>query len=98
MMGRSGPVRTKDLYGRLIPFILASVAAFLACLAFRSFVVLSSTILTIAASGVIILGTTVAFLMLFPVGRSALLDVKSLLFLLRPVKPERSVDSGKGEL
>lgn len=98
MMGRSGPVRTRDLYGRLIPFILASVAAFLACLAFRSFVVLSSTILTIAFSGVIILGTTVAFLMLFPMGRSALLDVKYLLVLLRPLKPERPFDSGTGEL
>lgn len=93
MMGRSGPVRTKDLYGHLIPFILASVAAFVACLAFRSFVVLNSTILNIVVSGAVILGTTLAFLLLFPVGRSALLDVKYLLFFLRP---EQSFDSRTG--
>ena len=93
MMGRTGPVRTKDLYGHLIPFILASLAAFLACLAFRSFVVLNSTILNIVVSGAIILGTTLAFLLLFPVGRSALLDVKYLLFFLRP---EQSFDSRTG--
>ena len=98
LMGRSGPVRTKDLYGHLIPFLLASIGAFLACLAFRSFVVLNSTILNILASGVIILGTTLALLLLFPVGRSALLDVKYLLFFLRPLKPERSFDSGTGGL
>jgi hypothetical protein len=83
MMGRSGLVRTKDLYGHLIPFILASIGAFLASLAFRSFVVLDSSILN--ASGVIVLGTTLALLLLFPVGMSALLDVKYLLFLLRPL-------------
>jgi PST family polysaccharide transporter len=98
LMGRSGPVRTNDLYGHLVPFVLASIAAFLACLAFRSIVVLNSTILTIAASGVIILGTTVAFLLLFPDGRSALLDLKYLLFFLRPLKTERSFDSGTGGL
>jgi PST family polysaccharide transporter len=98
LMGRSGPVRTRDLYGHLAPFVLSSVAAFLACLAFRSYVVLGSTILTIAANGVIILGTTLAFLLLFPVGRSALLDVKYLLVFLRPVRPERSFDSGTSGL
>ena len=47
----------------------------------------------IAASSV---GTTLALLLLFPVGRSALLDVKYLLFFLRPLKPERLFDSGTG--
>jgi O-antigen/teichoic acid export membrane protein len=79
LMGRSGPVRTKDLYGHLLPFILTSIGAFLVCLTFRSFVDLGSTILTIAANGVVILGTTLALLSLFPVGRSALLDVKYLV-------------------
>ena len=98
LMGRSGPVRTKDLYGHLIPFILASLGAFLTCFLFRSFVDLDSTILTIAANGVVILGTTLALLALFPVGRSALHDVKYLLFLLRPLKPEQSFDSGTQRL
>jgi hypothetical protein len=98
IMGRSGPVRTKDLYGHLVPFVLASIAAFLTCLAFRSLVVLDSTILNIAASGIVILGTTLTFLLLFPVGRSALLDVKYLLIFLRPLKPDRSLGSGTGEL
>jgi len=98
IMGRSGPVRTKDLYGHLAPFVLASLGAFLTCLAFRSFVVINSTILNIAASGVVILVTTLAFLLLFPVGRSALLDVKYLLVFLRPLKPDRSFGSGTSEL
>ena len=98
LMGRSGPVRTKDLYGHLAPFLLASVGAFLASLAFRFVVVLNSTILNIAVSGVIILGTTVAILMLFPVGRSALLDIKYLLVFLRPGRAEQSFDSGTGRL
>ena len=97
-LGRSGLVRTKDLYGYLIPFILASIGAFLASLAFRSFVVLDSSILNIAASGVIVLGTTLASSLSFPVGRSALLDVKYLLFFQRPLKSERSFDSGTGGL
>jgi len=98
LVGRSGPVRTKDLYAHLAPFLLASIGAFLACLAFRSFVVFNGTILNIAASGLIILGTTVALLLLFPVGRSALLDIKYLMVFLRPLKPERSFDSGTGGL
>lgn len=98
IMGRSGPVRTKDLYRHLIPFILASLGAFLACLAFRSFVDLGSTILTIGANGIVVLGTTVALLLLFPVGRSTLHDVKYLLVFLRPLKPGRSFDSETGGL
>jgi O-antigen/teichoic acid export membrane protein len=98
MMGRSGPVRTRDLYGHLMPFILASAGAFLACLAFRSFVDFGSTMLTITANGVVVLGTTLALLSLFPVGRSALHDVKYLMFLLRPLKPEQSFESGTGGL
>ena len=57
LVGRAGPVRTKDVYGHLAPFILASAGAFLACLAFRSFVVVSGTITSILVSGAIILAT-----------------------------------------
>ncbi len=98
IMGRSGPVRTRDLYGHLAPFLLASIGAFLTCLAFRSFVVLDSTILNIAASGIVILVATLAFLLLFPVGRSALLDLKYLLAFLRPLRPDRSFGSRTGDL
>lgn len=96
LVGRSGPVHTRDLFGHLTPFILASIGGFLACLAFRSFVVPGSIVLNIAINGAIILGTMLAFLLLFPVGRSALHHVKYLLFLLKPIKPERSFDSGTG--
>lgn len=98
LVGRSGPVRTKDLYRHVVPFVVASLGAYFACLIFSWFVVLSSTILSIVASGIIILGTTLALLSLSQVGRSALLDVKYLLFFLRPIKPERSFDSGTGGL
>ena len=89
--GRSGPVRTRDIFGRLLPFVLASIAAFVACLAFRRLLFLNGGIINIGASGAIILVVMLAVLLLFPVGRSALLDVKYLLFLLRPIKPERVV-------
>jgi PST family polysaccharide transporter len=98
LAGRSGPVRTRDLYGHLLPFALASGTAFATCLAFRQFVELNGRLSNIAASGVIILISMLAVLLLFPVGRSALLDVKYLLFLLRPVKPERSLQCGTDAL
>ena len=87
LVGRSGPVRTRDLYGHLAPFLLASTGAFLACVGFRQFVVFNGTLLNIFASGAIILVTMPAVLLLFPVGRSALVDVKYLLLLLRPLRP-----------
>ena len=96
--GRSGPVRTRDLYGHLLPFVLASTAAFGACVAFRRIMSLNGAIINIAASGAIILVVMLAVLLLFPVGRSALLDVKYLLFLLRPVKTERSLECGTDTL
>ena len=96
-VGRSGPVRTRDLYGHLAPFVAASTGAFLACLAFRRFIVLSGTVVNIAVSGAIIMGTTLALLVLFPVGRSALLDVKYLLVLLKPFRPGRRSNPSTGE-
>ena len=96
--GRSGPVRTRDLYGHLLPFVLASTAAFGACVTFRRIMSLNGAIINIAASGAIILVVMLAVLLLFPVGRSALLDVKYLLFLLRPVKTERSLECGTDTL
>ena len=95
--GRSGPVRTRDLYRHLLPFVLASTAAFVACVAFRRIMFLNGVI-NIAASGAIILVVMLAVLLIFSVGRSALLDVKYLLFLLRPLNPERSFQSGTDAL
>jgi O-antigen/teichoic acid export membrane protein len=86
-VGRSGPVRTRDLYGQVVPFILASTAALLACLAFRQLVSLNGVLVNIAASGIIIAVTTLGFLLLFPTGRRALLDVKYLLLFLKPHSP-----------
>jgi hypothetical protein len=91
-------VRTRDLYGHLLPFVLASTAAFVACLAFRQVKFLNGALINITASGAIILVVMLAVLLMFPVGRSALLDVKYLLFLLRPVKPERSFQCGTDAL
>jgi hypothetical protein len=82
----------------LLPFIVASAVAFLACLGFRQLVVMDGTLLNIAASGAIVLVTTLVSLLFFKVGRSALLDVKYLLFLLRPDKRPRSIDVGTGAL
>jgi len=90
-VGRSGPVRMIDFYRLLAPFMLATSGAFLACLAFRRFVSLNGEVLNIVASGIIVFGTTMAFLLFFPAGRSALLDVKYLMLLLRSQKPPVAV-------
>jgi len=86
-VGRSGPVRMIDFYRQLAPFMLATGGSFLACLAFRRFVSLNGEVLNIIASGVIVFGTTMASLLFFPAGRSALLDVKYLVLLLKSQKP-----------
>jgi hypothetical protein len=83
--------------------MLATTGAFLACSVGRRFVILNSTVVNIAASGAIILGTTLALLLLFPVGRSALLDIKYLWSLVQPfnlgggsiLRAVKRKDSGK---
>jgi PST family polysaccharide transporter len=85
-VGRSGPVRTGDFYSQLAPFVAASMCAALTCLGLRQVVTFGSALSAILVSALLVLVTTVSVLLIFPRGRSALLEVKSLVSLLRPPK------------
>jgi O-antigen/teichoic acid export membrane protein len=86
-VGRSGPVRTSDFYKTIAPFVLASVCALLASLAFRRWVGVNSGILTILICATITAVTTLLVLAIIPAGRKALYDVKNSYLLLLG-KPE----------
>lgn len=82
-VGRRGPVRTMDFYRTMAPFVLASLSALLAALAFRRWSGVSDGFLTILVCAIITAVTTFVTLAIIPAGRQALYDVKnssSLLF------------------
>ena len=85
-VGRIGPVRTRDFYRLLAPFVCASTCALLACLAFRAF---ASSVIPLTGC-VVSLGITVATdllaLSVLPAGRSALWDIKRSMSLLVAVE------------
>jgi O-antigen/teichoic acid export membrane protein len=81
-VGRQGPVRTKDFYLTIAPFVLASVCALLASLAFRNWVGVNNGLLTVFLCCVITIGTTFVTLAIIPAGRRALVDVKKSIRLL----------------
>ncbi|HEV7395968.1 MAG TPA: lipopolysaccharide biosynthesis protein [Pyrinomonadaceae bacterium] len=85
-IGRKGPVKTADFYKLLAPFVCAVGVAMLACLLFRKFTVINSALVGFVASAIIIGAVTLLVLCLLPRGRSALLDLKTSLRLLRPVE------------
>lgn len=86
-IGRSGPVRTADFYRLLAPFTCAVGAAMVACLLFRQFVVVTNPLVGLTSSAIIIGLVTLLVLCLIPRGRSALMDLKTSLLLLKPVTP-----------
>jgi len=81
-VGRSGPVRTRDFYITIAPFVLASLSALVAALAFRRWSGIAGGIWTILACGLIVAATTFLVLAILPAGRKALYDVKSSSLLL----------------
>jgi len=82
-VGRSGPVRTIDFYRTMAPFVVASIAALLATLAFRKWGTVESGFWTLLLCVAITAVTTFLTLAAMPAGRAALNDVKlsSLLLL-----------------
>jgi len=93
-VGRSGPVRTMDFYRTMAPFVLASLSALVAALAFRRWSGVSSAVWTILVCSIITAIMTFLTLALIPAGRKALHDVKksSLLLFSKsqkvPVEPQ----------
>ncbi len=92
-VGRIGPVRTIDFYRTIAPFVLASLCALLAALAFRRWSSVSSGLWTISICSIITAVTTVLTLAIIPAGRIALYDVKNSFLLLVGKRQEQSVQS-----
>jgi PST family polysaccharide transporter len=84
-VGRSGPVRTRDFYRLLGPFVLASGAATLACLAFRLLSITTDPLVGFVICGALTLAAFTLCLWVTPTGRAALLDMKESILLLKPV-------------
>jgi PST family polysaccharide transporter len=87
-VGRKGPVRMRDFYRLLTPFIGASVCSLVACIAFRKFVEVHNPLIGFVACGIIVAITMPLFLALMPAGRKALVDIKNSMLLLLPHKPK----------
>ena len=81
-VGRRGPVRTLDFYRTIAPFVVASLTALLAALAFRRWSGVSGGFVTILVCGIITVVTTFLTLAIIPAGRRALHDVKYSSLLL----------------
>lgn len=92
-VGRKGPVRTIDFYKTIAPFVVASLSALLAALAFRRWSGLSSGLWIILMCGIITAVTTFLTLALIPAGRKALYDVKNSSLLLFGKRDGASVQS-----
>jgi PST family polysaccharide transporter len=81
-VGRSGPVRTIDFYKTMAPFVVASLCALLAAVAFRRWSGEMTGVWTIASCLVITGATTILVLAALPAGRRALRDVRESGLLL----------------
>jgi PST family polysaccharide transporter len=84
-VGRTGPVKTVDFYKLLAPFVCAVGTGMLACLIFRKFTDINNAFVGFASSAVVMGAVTLLVLCVLPRGRSALLDLKTSLRLLKPV-------------
>ena len=81
-VGRSGPVRTSDLYRALLTPALAAAATLATVLAFRQLVPIASPLKGLVLSALIGLGVTASILVLTPGGRAALQDIRRFGMLL----------------
>ncbi|MDQ6652350.1 MAG: lipopolysaccharide biosynthesis protein [Acidobacteriota bacterium] len=84
-IGRTGPVHTSDFYRLLAPFTCASGAGIAVCLLFRKFVVIKNPLVGFGWSALLMGSATLLVLCLLPRGRSALMDLKHSLLLLKPL-------------
>jgi O-antigen/teichoic acid export membrane protein len=92
-VGRTGPVRTKDFYKLMAPFVLSSTVGIFACLAFRHFFGLGNPLIGLAVCGSLILLTNLLVLLLIPSGRRALADVRNSILLLKPENKDTTLNN-----
>jgi O-antigen/teichoic acid export membrane protein len=81
-VGRSGPVRTADLYRSLLTPALAALATLGAVLGFRQLTSVASPLHGLVVSALLGLGASILVLVLTPGGRSALRDIRRFGMLL----------------
>jgi PST family polysaccharide transporter len=82
-VGRSGPVRARDIYRAVAPIAFAALCGLGAALVFRQRVEIRSPLAGLAAVGVVLALGFLLVLAALPAGRAALRDVGGLLKLLR---------------
>jgi O-antigen/teichoic acid export membrane protein len=81
-IGRTGPVRTSDIYRTIIPIAAASGFGFAGALGFRRVVPISNPLLGCVATGLVVALVTYLSLFVIPAGRRALSDIRSVLRML----------------
>ena len=81
-IGRTGPVRTSDIYRTITPIAAAAAFGFAAALGFRRLVPISNTFLACVATGLVVALATYSALFMIPAGRRALSDIRSVLRML----------------
>jgi PST family polysaccharide transporter len=81
-VGRTGPVRTRDLYRALLTPALAAGATFSSVMVFRELVSVSRPLQGLGLSLLLGIGATILTLVLTPGGRAALRDVRRFGTLL----------------
>ena len=86
-VGRSGPVKTKDFYRLLVPFVTASAVGVALCVLFRRFIPVDSAFTGLIACFTLLGSANLLVLSLIPSGRVALSDIKNSISLLRPARP-----------
>lgn len=78
LVGRRGPVGTRDLYLGGAPFVLAAAAALTSLYGFRQWYGAGDPLLGLLAAAVLTIAVTLAVLALLPSGRAALRDLLNL--------------------
>jgi PST family polysaccharide transporter len=81
-VGRTGPVRTKDFYRTIAPFVFASVAALLVSIAVRSFADIHNPIVGLITLFITTGAVTLLGLGALPAGRLALSDIRNTVALI----------------
>jgi PST family polysaccharide transporter len=89
--GRTGPVKTRDIYRSTMPFVGAAVTSVLVCLVFRKFVTVSQPLVGLICVALIVAITDLLVLGVLPIGRAAIKDALQTLMLFWNRKPEAEV-------
>ena len=92
-VGRSGPVRTIDFYRLLAPFTGAAIVGILACLMFRMTVPVHNPVIGVTVCAILVGIANLTVLLAVPSGRAAIVDIRSSIRLLRPVRADARLDT-----